>query len=369
MLLFLLLVALSLFIVRVLEPAGAPSQEDLPEGLEWIMSIYGSGPSLEEQFVGPNHTAIAPDGTIWVTDTSSARVMAFAPDGTPRRVIRMPADQADMMISPAGIAVGEDGSVYVAAFGSDLVLVFASDGEMLRAFHVTLPKEVDVRDDRVAVTTPDGVVLLTTDGEEIARFGARGAGAEQTDSAQGVVIGPDGTIYVADTLNSQVKAFDSSGNLLWATEKGFSNVPGRAIEATGEPVFEVPSGMTMDGNGRLVLVDPFAFQIVVLDPAREGAVVGRYGEFGGDDGYFAYPTGISYDPDRDWFAVADTANARVQVVRIPGSGGDAMAAVRRSVPFPLWVCSAPLILLLIALIIAASGRRRRREEEHQESLA
>lgn len=356
--LVMLLIALLLFIFKVLEPKGAPSQDDLPEGLVWVRSIYGFGSEPEQQFVGPNHTAIGPDGTIWVTDTSSGRVMAFAPDGNPKRMIRMPGDQADMMRSPTGIAVDEDGSVFVAAYGSNLVLVFSPDGELQDAFHVELPKEIDVRSDRIAVTTPGGVVLLTKDGEEVLRFGERGPGREQTDSAQGVVIGEDGIVYVADTLNSQVKAFEPNGTLVWATGRGFANVPGQAIESTEEPIFQLPSGMTMDGNGRLVLVDPFAFEIIVLDPTREGAVVGRYGEFGSSDGFFVYPTGISYDPARDWFAVADTANARVQVVRIPASGDNPIATVRRSVPFPLWLLTIPLTLLLSSGAMAVYGARR-----------
>src|SRR5580698_9716947 len=34
-----------------------------------------------------------------------------------------------------------------------------------------------------------------------------------------------------------------------------------------------------------------------------------------------YPTGIAYDKTRDWFAVADTSNNRVQIIRLPGTGG------------------------------------------------
>jgi hypothetical protein len=113
-----------------------------------------------------------------------------------------------------------------------------------------------------------------------------------------------------------------------------------------------------------VLVDPFGFDIVVLDPEQEGKVVGRYGEFGNEDGFFAYPTGIAYDPARDWFAITDTANDRVQVVRIPGSTSQPIpAAARRFLSGPFGICSIPLILLLIALFLGVLRSRTRRRED------
>lgn len=135
--------------------------------------------------------------------------------------------------------------------------------------------------------------------------------------------------------------------------------------------FLLPSGMTMDGSGRIVLVDPFRFRIAVVDPktkdiAREPGSNGRpgrqafYGDQGSADGFFNYPTGIAYDKTRDWFAVADTFNNRVQIVRIPGSGGGALAPVIGAFRLPMCVLCVPWILLLAAALVLASRRRRNR---------
>jgi len=136
------------------------------------------------------------------------------------------------------------------------------------------------------------------------------------------------------------------------------------------PVFQLPVGMTIDGNGRLVVLDAFDFQMVVLDPSREGRLVARYGDFGVEDGKFVYPTGIDYDPERDWFVVADTSNDRAQVIRIPDSGGDLLGAARRAWATPLRLCALPLILLLVALgVMIARAKRRKGSSDRDVSAA
>jgi hypothetical protein len=93
--------------------------------------------------------------------------------------------------------------------------------------------------------------------------------------------------------------------------------------------------------------------------------VGRYGEQGAQDGTFTYPFGIAYDPDRDWFVVADANNDRLQVLRIPGSTtSPTLTALRRSMTGPWTVCAIPFALLILAIVIALIVRRwRKRSRE------
>ncbi len=368
-LLVLVLGVLGWFIVRVLAPAGAPKAGSLPPGLVWVRSIYGFGPSANQRFSGVAHTAIAPDGTIWASDGPHARVLGFNPDGSFKAVLQDPGN----MVGPSGIAVGENGDVYVADYASSLIEVYANGGgAALRRWQVRSPLQVAVRGSRVAVTAIDGVHIFTSDGQQVAKWSSRGTAPDQLDLAQGIVIGDDGTIYISDTHNARVKAFTPAGKLLWVGPPGATSTrsyqPSQSELTTASPL-QIPAGMTMDSAGRLVLVDPFSFQIVVLNPAQKGAIVGRYGDFGKGDGFFAYPTGISYDSSRDWFAVADTANNRVQIVRIPGSSNSGLLqALRRAASGPVWICAIPLLLLLLAIAVYVSGRRREREERATEPL-
>lgn len=371
MVLVLLLAGLGFFIVSLLEPVGAPDEAASSDELSWVRSIYGFGPSPEEQFVAPDHTEIADDGTIWVSDTQLNSILAFGPDGTFRRRIEFSAiwPMAPWVV-PKGLDV-DSGEVFVCANAANRVLVLSEQGELLRSWETSQPLDCAIAGDRVYVTGTAGVSVFTTEGEAVGSWGGRGQAPEQLDLPQGIVIGGDGTVYVADTLNARVKAFTPEGELIWTTEEGVTGGGNQAMgdtasEETSGTGLQIPAGMCMDGNGRLVLVDPFGFNMVVVDPA-DGTILGRYGDFGETDGLFAYPTGIAYDPQRDWFAIADTANLRVQIVRIPDTadGGALVPAVRRALVGPVWICAIPLLLLVLVAVVARMGRRR----EERDGLA
>jgi DNA-binding beta-propeller fold protein YncE len=394
--LFLLLVGVGAVVVGLVRPSGAPVAEDVPEGLTWVRSIYGMSSRPADQFYTPNHVAIGPNGVIWVTEMSKGLVAAFNPDGSFRRALTVGATGGEgmsMMSRPTGIAVSEDNEVYVASFPDNLVTVYDGDsGELLRAIKVQSPNMVAVRGERLFVSSSDTLYLFDTQGTEITRWASRGARNDQIDLPQGLQIGEDGTLYVSDTHNVQIKAFSPDGkSLKWAVPE----VSDRAHTITGDPVepakeptqapdstpttddaaaaegsialaktMQLPAGMTMDAAGRLIFVDPFSFAIYAVDP-QTGTLLDAWGGQGSADGTFNYPTGIAYDPARDWFAVTDTANGRVQIVRIDGSGGSPFAALRR-IQGPLWLCSIPLILLILAVILATRRKRARERVKEQE---
>ncbi|MRS11762.1 MAG: hypothetical protein EG823_01660 [Actinobacteria bacterium] len=386
--LFILLLSIVGFVSSLLIPASAPGTVKESEGLVWIRSIYGTSADAADQLQTPEHTAIAPDGTIWVTDAGTSRVLGFNPDGSFERELTVGADAggAAMLDRPAGIAVSENGEVYVASSTTGLVLVWNADGEIDRVLRVPEPIQIALGGDRVLVTAADGLYLFNTQGEQVAKWSSRGSNENQVDMPNGALIGEDGTFYICDTHNSQLKAFSGSDmSPRWAnpitSARGTRNETGAAptpdqtvmreyvVSSSTEDTataalamqLQVPAGLTQDANGRLIFVDAFGFCIYAADPAT-GEINATYGGYGKADAQFYYPMGISYDPARDWFAVADTANHRVQIVRLDGSGGNAVTTLR-GITFPWAVCCAPLILLLLALLVALMRRRRRRDED------
>jgi len=375
-LLFLLLLGASYAVYRLTPGTGAPvGQSASVGGLEWVRSIYGWGNQPNQLIQSPTDVAIGPDGTIWVV--SSHRVVAgFDPDGRPKRVLE-PTGTASI----EGIAVSSDNKIFLADFGGQ-VLEMSPEGAIIDRWKVQLPNELDVRDGKLAVASAPGIAVFTVnDSKMLVQIGgARGWGKDQFDLPHGIVIGPDGSIFVSDTQNRRIKAFTPSGRLLWTlgtapdrSKAGVADVRSQDSSVSASQ-FLIPSGMALDGKGRIVVVDPFRFNITVVD-AKTGKVVRQpgkngqqgklavYGEQGANDGQLNYPTGIAYDKTRDWFAVADTANNRVQIFRIPGSGGSVFAPLVGGFRWPMCVFCLPLLLLLLAIIMLAMRRRRAREIE------
>jgi len=371
--LFLLLIAASYAVVKLTPGAGAPSEGTaLPEGIKWVRSIYGWGNGAEQTLLAPTDVAIAKDGTIWVLSAHDT-IAGFNPDGSAKRILR-----PEGVVSLEGLAIGENGNIYVADYGGQL-LEFTPDGKRADMWKVQLPSEVDVRDGKIAVASGPGVAVFTPEGKMLVQVGTRrGWGADQFDLPHGIVQGPEGNIYVSDTQNRRIKALSPTGRTLWMlgdapdrSKEGAGDVRSQDSSSASAP-FLLPSGMTMDGKGRLVVVDPFKFRIAIVD-AKTGKVVqekradgspGRnafYGDYGQQDGMFAYPTGISYDKSRDWFAVADTANNRVQIIRLPDTGGSVTASLTGGFRWPMLVCCIPWIVLLIAVIVQFVRRRRQRD--------
>lgn len=369
---FLALLGLGYAVLSLTRGAAEPEETAIPSGMEWVRSIYGWGNEPDEALFAPTDVDIAPNGTIWVV-TGHDTLAGFNPDGSVDKVIK-----PEGVASMETIAVAENGDLYVADYGGQ-ILQFSSDGEPLDKWSVQLPQGVDVTDgSQIAVSSNAGVAVFTPDGQILAQWGTRGSGEDQFDLPHAILIGEDGRLFVADTQNRRVRAFTPQGRLIWST----GITPDRSQEGSGDfrnpentqGPFSIPSGLAFNGKGQIAVVDPFKFTITVLDP-ESGEIVkltgangepGRqavFGDFGQADGLFAYPTGIAYDQARDWFAVADTANNRVQILRLPESGGSPVAPVIAAFRLPMLIFFVPLLLLLLAIILAILRRRKKRQLE------
>ena len=371
--LFLLLVAAAYAVFTLMPGKGAPDKSKTPPGVTWIRSIYGWGNSPDQALRTPTGVDIADDGTIWVVSGHNT-ISSYAPDGTPKIAIK-----PENTVSIEGISVGTDGNLFVTDYGGQIV-EFTPKGEYVDSWKVETPQGVDVRDGKIAVSASDGIAVFTEDNSEVIVQvgGVRGWLEDQFDLPHDIITAEDGTMYVTDTQNRRVKALNANGRNIWSlgeapdrSQAGVADV--RTPESkVASSTFLLPAGIAIDGRGRLAVVDPFRFNVTFVDPktkqiARESAGEGKrgkraiYGEQGEGDGFFGYPSAIAYDKTRDWFAVADTANNRVQIIRLPETGGSVIASLVGGFRWPMCIFCLPLLLLLLALLLAVMRRRREQE--------
>lgn len=361
--------------------AGGPTSQGGTGKMVWVRSIYGWGPTANDQLAAPVAVAFSPDGTIW-SNSRNRDVIAFTPQGKLDRLIRSnpatstgpgagthpgattPSQQATESVQ-AVFSIDVDGSndLFVGDDSSGHVLKFTPEGSLLKGWAVPGLGKAAVNDSFVAVTGKGSIgVFNQSTGAPVFDFGTRGQGVNQFDLPAGIHIDDQNYVYVADTQNQRVRKYTPSGRLIWDA----GTVPDRKFQShvqapTG--LFQLPTGVTTDANGRVVVIDAFNYNITVLDGAT-GKKIASYGEYGQADGQFDNASAIAYDSARDYFVVADSGNNRLQVVRIPGSGRlTATSLIARAFANPLWILCMPFIILLLAFLITALIRRRRRKQE------
>ncbi|MHB1340839.1 MAG: NHL repeat-containing protein [Coriobacteriia bacterium] len=355
--LFLLLCSASYLLFKLVTPAGEIATSDEAGGITWVRSIYGWGPGPDQQLERPASVAIDGDGSILVpTVSGDARVYRFGPDGTFDDSFAGSEGEGRVLF-PTGVTVGPDGSIYVVQGTQENLLKLTPDGaETLLKLGVVTPSAVAVADDRIVVGAKEGFAILDLEGTPIRIVGTGGVDDDQFDTVSGIAVDAEGNIFVVDTYNNRISKYDPTGERLWIVRTGN---PGNqqanegamslSTETTAPAAMQTPGAAVLDGNGRLVVIDMLDFSMAVFDPA-DGDFIAKYGTFGTEEGKFVYPSGLAYDPERDWFAIADLGNDRVQIVRIPGSSDPSvLATAKRALSGSLRALFLPLILLLLAL--------------------
>lgn len=363
--LVLLLGAVSILLVKLVLPTGKiASTAAEAGGLQWVRSIYGWGRDKSQQLTYPGSIAVSPDGTIWTANPGNQQVVGFNPDGSFR--VMLAGSTKTKFVSPTDVGTDSSGNVYVAENTLDRIIVLTPQGQELRVIKVQTPTSVTASADRIVVGSVGGFAILDKEGNPIKVIGEKGKGDNQFDVVNGVAIASDGRVFVVDTYNNRLSAYDTRGNRLWIVKTGN---PGNQSDiknaTTPKPSgtranMQLPMQATIDASGRLVVVDMFDFSLDVFN-ASNGRLIKKYGAFGKEDGKMLYPSGIAYDKTRDWFAVADSGNSRLELFRIPDSApGNVTAAVSRLLTGPIRACLFPLLLLVLAIIIALIVRWRRK---------
>jgi sugar lactone lactonase YvrE len=341
------------------QPPAVRADEAPPELLR-VLGTRGTGPG---EFEYPGDMAIGPNGLLYVADENNYRIQVIDAAGNP-----LGSPWAGMFEYPDGIAVDINGTVHVCERGDysppRITAHDANDGTIVHSFGGW--SEFSSPDD-VAATSVDGTVYVyvadtynnrirkfsydsTTGYSHVLSFDGSGSDAGSLSGPRGVTVGPDGTVWVADTNNGRIVRFTAGGDYLdhWGTRvPGYTTTIGEfydpegiAVDAagdvyvsdtghnrihkltadgvgicawdTGDGSFNSPKGIAVDGCGIIYVVDSSNHRIQVFGyPDVPPAFLTKYGTEGTGNGQFAQPRDVAVTPDGCVY-VTDTINDRIQ---------------------------------------------------------
>lgn len=224
-------------------------------------------------------------------------------------------DVGSIINTVAGTNAGfVEGGVATAIGISAEKLAFAPDGTMY----------IVSTSHRVLRLGLDGTVT-TVAGTGVHGFGGDGGPAiqAQLDEPRGIAIGPDGTVYIADTLNHRIRKVSPEGTISTIAGTGsigFSGDEGPADLAQ----LSYPEDVAVDNNGDVYVADTSNHRIRQI--TTDGRIVTIAGSgiagYAGDNDFaglarLKLPRGLAATPDGTVY-IADTGNHRVRKVSADG---------------------------------------------------
>jgi sugar lactone lactonase YvrE len=307
-----------------------PVQADPYEGKQVTLSsdiTFGVAGTQPGQFQNPRDIAIAPDGSLYITDTSNNRIQHLAADGSVLQVWGTFADiskgsaPGGTFYEPWGIAVGLDGSVFIADTWNHRIQKFTSDGKFVNMwgyfgqadtpFAIWGPRDIAIDSKGNLFITDTGnkrIVIYDPDGNYINQFGSVGLETGKFDEPVGIAVDKDGLVYIADTWNQRIQVMveDASGSYL-------PLVNWEVVGWYGQSLDNKPY-LTVDNNGNLFASDPEGYRILRF--TITGTFINYFGDLGTSPNSFNLPTGIITDKDGGLW-IADAGNGRIMHFTLP----------------------------------------------------
>jgi streptogramin lyase len=236
------------------------------QGREGLYSGDG-GPAREAGLASPGAVAVGSDGSLYIADGEEDAIRKVAPDGeiTTFAGFYNSADQtwfeyfeygdpehlacefysyegvgeasgdggpatSAVLGNPEGVAVGPDGSVYIAEGGQNIVRKVEPDGT-------------------ITTFAGDGTAGYSGDGGP--------ATSAELDKPEAVAVGPEGSVFVADTCNAVIRRISSLGTITTVAGDGDNGEYGYTGQATSAKL-EAPRGIAVDETGNLYIAGGFS---------------------------------------------------------------------------------------------------------------
>jgi trimeric autotransporter adhesin len=263
------------------------------------------GAAAVAQLNGPASVAIDSSGNLYFADSGNHRIRRITPagsistvagNGTPGYSGDGGAAVSAQLNGPLGVAVDASGNVYVADTGNN----------------------------RVRKVSANGVIATIAGNGNASFYGDEGpALAASIHAPQGLTIAPDGTIYIADTLNQRVRRIGTDGVIHTLAGNGLAAFSGDGTDATKQSL-NMPAALALDGSGNVYVADTGNNRVRMVSPVGAlSTVAGNGGAGSGGNGTAAVsvslssPEGVAVDSAGNLYIAESGAND----LRMVGTNG------------------------------------------------
>jgi gluconolactonase len=234
----------------------------------------------------PNGLALGPDGYIWVAETAMRALLRMSLDGQYEIIADACEGQPFLFLND--LVVAGNGDVFLTDSGIEIEMV-APGGQL----------------------NPDYRKLLY-DGR-VYRIDAETHAVECIDRGlvftNGIAFGPDGHLYVAETLSGNIYRYDVSEGRVRGQRQLFGNV----IERFDPAELKGPDGMKFGADGNLYVCVFGQGDVTVL--GRDGTVLRRIPVEG------SMPTNLAFGPAGEQkIYVTEVETGTVQVIDVDTGG-------------------------------------------------
>ena len=305
------------------------------------------GPAAEAGLSEPLGVAVGPGG-VYVADAWNDAVRRILPSG----VIETVATAADGLSFPVAVAVDAAGDIFVADWSNRVVEItpsgtattfagtgvagFSGDGGPATAAELDHPSGLavasngdvyiaDAGNNRVRMVNPSGIIT-TVAGTGVAGFSGDGgpATAAELDYPNGLALGPDGGLFIADRNNQRIREILPDGTITTVAGNGEVGYTGENVPALSEAL-NYPAGVAVGPSGNLYIADDgnCIVQKVTMASGDVTTIAGWTpirgvtpvcGYIGADgSGMLNHPTSVAVDPGVG-ILIADSLNNRVRLL-------------------------------------------------------
>jgi len=330
------------------------------------------GPAAEAKLKMPAGLALDADGNLYIADRENHRVRRVDGKGRITTVAGTgtagfsgdggPAVEASLNL-PSGLVFDSRGNLYIADRSNDrvrrvntkgVIETFAGNGgdgyhgdagpateaELSKPFGIAFDDKdnlyiADRGNNRVRKVSPKGVITTLAGDGGFFFMGDNGpAYRASVAGPTGVAADSEGNVYIADRNNNRIRVVDSQGMIRTVVGTGQQGYNGDS-ELARDTNLHLPFGVSLDNEGRLLIIDRSHYRIRRVDLAQgkvETAAGNGVKQFAGDGGpatgaKLNFPHGMLVDKHGN-LIFSDKAHFRIRkitpdgVIQTIGGSGD-----------------------------------------------